>query len=99
MPLIDLDRPAPARRRTVGPPADEVAALGVMAALVVLPGEHPRPAAPRPAPECTVFQANGPVDREAARAVVIDAATGRVLYRLPVSDEGSLVTFAMICPD
>jgi D-alanyl-D-alanine carboxypeptidase len=76
-----------------------VAALGVVAALAVLPGERPRPAAPRPAPECTVFQAEGPIPDGAAAAVAIDAETGRVLYRLPTSDDGALVTFAMICPD
>ncbi|GAA1896083.1 hypothetical protein [Asanoa iriomotensis] len=61
MVLIELDRPAPEeRQRPVGRPARKVVALGVLAALAVQPGERLEPAAPRPAPECTVLQADGP---------------------------------------
>jgi len=81
----------------VGHSARTVAALGVLAALVVLPGE-PRSAAdhaPRPAPECTLIY--GDASDPVARVAVIDPATGRVIEQAS-ADEITAVIMS-ICPD
>ncbi|WP_090800430.1 hypothetical protein [Asanoa ishikariensis] len=93
MALIDLDREAPTGRRTARHPARAVAALGVLVALVVLPGEHPAAPTPKPVSECTLFLGNG----SGPRIGVVDPETGAVTFRMP-PDEVTAVIME-ICPD
>ncbi|WP_089253943.1 hypothetical protein [Asanoa hainanensis] len=99
MTLIDLDREDVTGRRSARHPGRTVAALGVLAALVVLPGEIPAAHAPKPAPDCTVFLGNGPVagNESIAYRAVVDPETGAVLFEVP-EDEVTAVIMA-ICPD
>jgi hypothetical protein len=97
--LIDLDREETVRRRTPRHPARTAAALGVLGALAVLPGEIPAPHAPKPPPECTVILGNGPVEgnESIAHRGVIDPATGAVIFQVPPGEDVAVIM--AVCPD
>ncbi|MEV4537184.1 hypothetical protein AB0J82_25735 [Asanoa sp. NPDC049518] len=98
MALIDLDREE-TTRRSARHPARTAAALGVLAALVVLPGEIPAPHGSKPVPECTVLLGNGPVEgnESIAHSAVIDPETGAVIFEVPPGEDFGVVL--AVCPD